>query len=172
MVRQKDTAVQMAILNTLVLAAILTLPLFVTSELTAHTSPSSTAADVSILPQSEDFALPDIGLLFEGGDWNRRPWCIIEPYRPLGPIQLEFGPYRSWDGLDVGIAELPEWQQKLLSDPGWNQPHIPPREDAPSRAPTPQELRDAAGRGPSDPVELTPRAEEHREKHADWVDDR
>ena len=34
------------------------------------------------------------------------------------------------------IASLPAWQQELLSDPGWNQPYIEPREETPIMAPT------------------------------------
>ena len=57
------------------------------------------------------------------------------------------------------IGSLPVWQQEMLSDPGWNQPYIAPRECTPIEPPTHElllaETQKALERG----LELAPRVE-------------
>jgi len=54
------------------------------------------------------------------------------------------------------IATLPAWQQEMLSDPGWNQPYIPPRESTPIDPPTMEMLLDATRESLEAGVEIVP----------------
>jgi hypothetical protein len=69
------------------------------------------------------------------------------------------------------IGALPAWQQKLLSDPGWNQPYITPPAGtlvaAPSLASLGAETTRAMARG----VKLNPRFAQSAAKGASWTGD-
>ena len=66
------------------------------------------------------------------------------------------------------IATLPKWQQELLSDPGWNQPYIAPREGTPTEPPSLESLWQATAEGLEKGVELMPRAGQGS-KGASWL---
>ena len=68
-----------------------------------------------------------------------------------------------------GIGDLPAWQQAMLSDPGWNQPYIAPREGTPVSAPSLEDLIAGTEAKINDATVVTPRGFETSEKGASWV---
>ena len=68
------------------------------------------------------------------------------------------------------IATLPAWQQELLSDPGWNQPYIPPREATQIDPPTQEMLFEYTRESMESGVEIVPRKFNPSGKNASWTD--
>ncbi|MBN2083117.1 PKD domain-containing protein [bacterium] len=69
------------------------------------------------------------------------------------------------------IGTLPQWQQELLSDPGWNQPYIEPRTGTELDPPTTAMLEEYTQRELEQGVSIVPRtAAQSATKTASWND--
>lgn len=68
------------------------------------------------------------------------------------------------------IGSLPQWQQDLLSDPGWDQPPIPQRADTPMPAPSHEMLMEHFAAQQAAGLDLAPRGLEGAGKGASWND--
>ena len=69
------------------------------------------------------------------------------------------------------INSLPAWQRELLSDPGWNQPYIAPREGTPVVAPALSSLKEETLRAMAEGTTLNPRFTQGAGKGASWYGD-
>jgi len=68
------------------------------------------------------------------------------------------------------IPNLPAWQQELLSDQGWNQPFIDPREDTPIVAPTNDMFEETLKNDMASVNDLDPHSTGSVSKGASWRD--
>lgn len=70
------------------------------------------------------------------------------------------------------IASLPDWQQRLLADPGWNQPYITPRGETPMPAPSHELLLAETQKALAGQAAFSPRlgGEAAAGKGTSWID--
>jgi len=67
------------------------------------------------------------------------------------------------------ISSLPAWQQEMLSDPGWNQPYIPPRPETAMPAPSYDMLIAETQKAMEQGINIQPRST-NSGKSASWDD--